>query len=154
MYWSREKINWIPGTPKLLGRQSVGSQVVDLSDQRGVYLLYDRSEVIYVGRAIDQGIGVRLRQHISDRLAGRWERFSWFGVHRVSENGELNMAEPTYDRTLLIATMEALLIESVEPSQNRKRGDEFRAVEFLQAEDPEIEVIRKRAIIAELAAKL
>jgi hypothetical protein len=50
--------------------------------------------------------------------------------------------------------MEALLIESVEPSQNRKRGDEFRAVEFLQAEDPELEIIRKRAIIAELAAKL
>jgi hypothetical protein len=154
MYWSRDKINWVPGSPKLLGRQNAGSQAVDLSDQRGVYLLYDRSEVIYVGRAIDQGIGTRLKQHTFDRLSGRWERFSWFGVHRVSENGTLDMAEPTYDRTLLIATMEALLIESVEPSQNRKRGDEFRAVEFLQAEDPEVEIIRKRAIIAELAAKL
>jgi hypothetical protein len=154
MYWSRDKINWVPGTPKLLGRQNAGSQVVDLSDQRGVYLLYDRSEVIYVGRAIDQGIGARLKQHTFDRLTGRWERFSWFGVHRVSENGALDTTEPTYDRTLLIATMEALLIESVEPSQNRKRGDEFRAVEFLQAEDPELEIIRKRAIIAELAAKL
>ena len=154
VYWSRDKINWIPGNPKILGRQNAGSQVVDFTDQRGVYLLYDRSEVIYVGRAIDQGIGARLKQHTFDRLAGRWERFSWFGVHGVSEDGELNLSNPSYDRTLLIATMEALLIESVEPSQNRKRGDEFRAVEFLQTEDPEVAAIKKRAIIAELAAKL
>ncbi len=40
---------------------------------------------------------------------------------------------------MLIATMEALLIESVEPAQNRRRGDDFRAVEFLQAVDPDIE---------------
>lgn len=154
MYWSRDKVDWLPGIPKLLGRQSAGSQIVDLSEQRGVYLLYDRSEVIYVGRATDQGIGTRLRQHTWDRLAGRWDRFSWFGVYGVSEKGTLNQAEPAYDRTLLIATMEALLIESVEPSQNRQRGAEFRAVEFLQVEDPDVESRRKRAIIAELAAKL
>lgn len=154
MYWSRDKINWTPGSPKLLGRQNAGSQAVDFSDQRGVYLLYDRSEVIYVGRAIDQGIGPRLKQHTFDRLTGRWERFSWFGVYGVSENGELNVTEPTYDRTLLIATMEALLIESVEPSQNRRRGDEFRAVEFLQAEDPEIELNRMRALLGQMQTKL
>jgi len=154
MYWSRGKIDWSPGTPRLLGRQNASSQVVDLSDQRGVYLLYDRSEVIYVGRATDQGMGLRLRQHISDRLAGRWDRFSWFGVYGVSESGGLDKSDPTYDRTLLIATMEALLIESVEPSQNRQRGAEFRAVEFLQVEDPEVERIKKRALIAEMQSKL
>jgi hypothetical protein len=154
MYWSRDKINWGLGTPKLLGRQTAGSQAVDFSDQKGVYLLYDRSEVIYVGRAIDQGIGTRLKQHTYDRLNGRWDRFSWFGVYRVSGTGELEMGDPVYDRELLIATMEALLIESVEPSQNRRRGDEFRAVEFLQAEDPEIELIRMRALLGQMQSKL
>jgi hypothetical protein len=154
MYWSRDKINWSVGTPKLLGKQTVGSQPVDFSDQRGVYLLYDRSEVIYVGRAIDQGIGVRLKQHTFDRLNGRWDRFSWFGVYGVSGSGDLEMSEQQYNRTLLIATMEALLIESVEPSQNRRRGDEFRAVEFLQTEDPEIELNRMRALIGQMQNKL
>jgi HB1/ASXL restriction endonuclease-like protein with HTH domain len=154
MYWSRDKINWSLGTPKLLGRQTAGSQAVDFSDQQGVYLLYDRSEVIYVGRAIEQGIGTRLKQHTYDRLNGRWDRFSWFGVYSVSGNGELEMGDPVYDRKLLIATMEALLIESVEPSQNRRRGDEFRAVEFLQAEDPEIELIRMRALLGQMQSKL
>jgi hypothetical protein len=154
MYWSRDKINWCSGTPKLLGKQTAGSQPVDFSDQHGVYLLYDRSEVIYVGRTTDQGIGIRLKQHTFDRLNGRWDRFSWFGVYPVSESGDLKKDEQQYDRQLLIATMEALLIESVEPSQNRRRGDEFRAVEFLQTEDPEIELNRMRALIGQMQTKL
>jgi hypothetical protein len=39
----------------------------------------------------------------------------------------------------LIATMEALLIEGLEPPQNRQRGEGFNAVEFIQVKDPEIE---------------
>jgi hypothetical protein len=38
---------------------------------------------------------------------------------------------------VVVATMEAVLIEGLEPRQNRKRGDDFQAVEFLQFEDPE-----------------
>ena len=108
--------------------------------------------MIYVGRATDQGTGLRLKQHISDRLAGRWDRFSWFGVYGVSESGGLVKSDPTYDRTLLIATMEALLIESVEPSQNRQRHQ--LGPLSLQVEDPEVERIKKRALIAEMQSKL
>ena len=154
MYWSRDKINWAAGNPKLLGRQALGSVSVDFSEQRGVYLLYDRSAVIYVGRAIDQGIGSRLKQHTYDRLNGRWDRFSWFGVYSVSTGGALETGEESYNRSLLIATMEALLIESVEPSQNRKRGDDFRAIEFLQAEDPEIELNKMKALLAQVQTRL
>lgn len=138
MYWSRDRVIW-SAAPRLYGKQLASDQVVDLSDQRGVYLLYDRSSVVYVGRAIDRGIGIRLREHTFDRLNGRWDRFSWFGVYPIAENGSLVKAEKAYGASMLIATMEALLIESVEPSQNRRRGDDFRAVEFLQAVDPEID---------------
>ncbi len=35
----------------------------------------------------------------------------------------------------LIATLEALLIEGLEPPQNRRQGDGFNAVEFIQVPD-------------------
>ncbi len=149
MYWSRDRVLW-NATPQMFGTQSASDEKVDLSDQRGVYVLYDRNVVIYVGRAIDQGLGTRLKQHTIDRLNGRWDRFSWFGIYDVTDKGELIKTETaSISTTTLIATMEAVLIECVEPSQNRKRGDDFRAIEFLQAEDPLIERNRMLAVLGE-----
>lgn len=145
MYWSRSEVLWSATSPRILGQQQTGSTEVDFYDQRGVYLLYDRRDVIYVGRAIDQPLGARLKQHTIDRLNGRWDRFSWFGIRTVGENGTLR--SPSGDRygaDMLIATMEAVLIEGLEPRQNRKRGDDFRAVEFLQVLDAELQ--RKRDV--------
>jgi hypothetical protein len=142
MYWRRDAVVWNP--TRLLGEQLTGSKPVDFASQRGVYLLHDRREVIYVGRAIDQGIGVRLKAHTTDRLNGRWDRFSWFGVYPVRDDGTLgDDIEHTIGAEILIATMEALLIEATEPPQNRKRGDGFQAVEFIQVEDPDL--IKRRA---------
>ena len=76
MFWDRTKVAWAT-QPKILGQQQTGSNPVDFSDQRGVYLLHDSQGVVYVGRATDQGLGRRLAQHINDRLGGRWTRFSW-----------------------------------------------------------------------------
>jgi hypothetical protein len=120
-----------------------------------VYLLHDGRTVVYVGRTTNQPLGVRLRQHIVDRLNGRWDRFSWFGVYSVAEDASLNTAAAVnYDLTMLIVTMEALLIEGLEPPQNRKRGDDFRAVEFLQVEDPEIQKTQIVKLMDELKKKL
>ncbi len=55
---------------------------------------------------------------------------------------------------MLIVTMEALLIEGLEPPQNRKRGDEFGASEFLQTEDPKIRKQSIRDMIDELKSKV
>ena len=138
MYWSRSKILWT-SAPRILGQQQPGSTPVDFANEKGVYLLHDGRAVVYVGRTTDQPLSARLKQHTVDRLNGRWDRFSWFGVYPVTENGMLNLGTVTYDLTMLIVTMEALLIEGLEPPQNRKRGDDFRAVEFLQVEDPTLE---------------
>ena len=138
MYWRRDNVLWST-TPKLLGQQQLGSSV-DFCHQKGVYLLHDGSKVVYVGRTTDQPLGLRLKQHTTDRLNGRWDRFSWFGIYPVSDKGSLSTAPAdTFNIENLIATMEALLIEGLEPPQNRKRGDDFSAVEFLQVEDPEIQ---------------
>ena len=39
----------------------------------------------------------------------------------------------------IIPAVEAILIEALEPRQNRKRGDDLSAVEYIQKEDPEIQ---------------
>ncbi len=51
----------------------------------------------------------------------------------------------------LIPALEAILIEALEPRQNRKRGDDLAAVEYLQKADPEIE--KKRIVNMVLANK-
>ena len=154
MYWRRDKVLWT-STPRLLGQQQPGSTPVDFSREKGVYLLYDGREAVYVGRTTDQRLGVRLRQHTTDRLNGRWDRFSWFGVFQVTEDGKISETitdEFTVDN--LITTMEALFIEGLEPPQNRKRGDEFRAVEYLQVEDLEIQKTQILQLMDELKKKL
>ena len=128
---------------------------MDFCLQKGVYLLHDGSKVVYVGRTTDQPLGARLRQHTSDRLNGRWDRFSWFGILSVKESGGLSDEPPdAFSIENLIATMEALLIEGLEPPQNRKRGDDFGGVEFLQVEDPELQKSQVMQIMDELKKKL
>jgi hypothetical protein len=152
MYWNRNKVMW-DANPKLWGKQQAESALVDFCTQKGVYLLHDGRSVIYVGRAIEQPLGIRLRQHLVDRLNGRWDRFSWFGVYPVSEAGGIE-ADPAaigqFSMEMLIITMEALLIEGLEPPQNRKRGDEFKAIEFIQEEDPKFEKVRNKQAIEKL----
>jgi hypothetical protein len=111
--------------------------------------------VIYVGRTTDQPLGTRLFQHTFDRLNTRWDRFSWFGLWPVTPDGKLEPANfKDLNANLIIATMEALLIEGLEPPQNRKRGDEFRAVEYIQSENPKIRKKRMAAMLAELQDKI
>ncbi|MFW6107187.1 MAG: winged helix-turn-helix domain-containing protein [bacterium] len=154
MYWWPDKVLWT-SSPRLLGQQQQGSSPVDFCAQRGVYMLHDGRHVVYVGRASEQTLGARLRQHTVDRLNGRWDRFSWFGVFPVSEDATLSADAPQrFSVETLIATMEALLIEGLEPPQNRKRGDQFTAVEFLQVSDPDIQKEQTVRLIEKLKETL
>lgn len=99
-------------------------------------------------------MGVRLFEHTKDRLQSRWNRLSWFGLLRVTEKGELVEANATLSPELVATTLEAVLIEGLEPRQNRKRGDGFNATEYLQAEDPEIERRQGQLFLDSLKAKL
>lgn len=150
MFWRRESIEWI-ATPKLLGMQQIGATTVDFFKQLGIYLLYDGREVIYVGRTTDRPLGRRLYEHTMDRMSARWDRFSWFGLLPVSETGQIGALPETYDAAKLIPALEAILIEALEPRQNRKRGDDLAAVEYIQKVDSEIE---KKKVKATLDAAL
>lgn len=150
MFWRRDAIEW-SGTPKILGMQQIGAEAVDFSRQIGIYLLYDAREVIYVGRATERPLGRRLYEHTLDRLSSRWDRFSWFGVLPVSDDGKLCSMPDTFSGSSVIPALEALLIEALEPRQNRKRGDDLAGVEYIQKGDPEI---RKKLVKQAMEAAL
>jgi hypothetical protein len=150
MFWRKEAIEWTT-TPKLLGMQQIGATPVDFYKQLGIYLLYDGREVIYVGRTTDRPLGKRLYEHTIDRMSARWDRFSWFGLLPVSDVGQIGSLPDAYVAAKLVPALEAILIEALEPRQNRKRGDDLAAVEYLQKVDPEIE---KKKVKATLDAAL
>jgi hypothetical protein len=92
----------------------------------------------------------RLKAHTTDRLSGRWDRFSWFGLRAVQSDGTLFPVATDWKHHIVLETLEALLIESLEPPLNRRRGDNLSAVEYSQVEDPELEALRRQ----ELAARI
>lgn len=155
IFWNRNLVHW-KTTPDLLGIQQIGASEVNFKDQIGIYLLHDSRETIYVGQAIEQTLGQRLKNHTTDRLSGRWDRFSWFGFYPVNESGKLNLDIKFKDLTVqnLGDILEAILIESIEPRQNRKQGNLFYGLEYLQQEAPEIKKRLKEQLIKELTDKL
>ena len=153
MFWDRALVRWT-SSPAVLGRQQIGASHVDMAEQRGIYLLHDVRDVIYVGRSTDRPLGKRLYEHTLDRLKTRWNRFSWFGLCPVREDGSLGDPTQGHGTEAFITAMEALLIEALEPPQNRRRGDGLAGVEFIQAEDPEIQKQQLKAMMAELQERI
>ncbi len=156
IYWNRNLVDWGLMNPNLLGIQQKGATEVNFQYQVGIYLLHDNRETIYVGQAIDQSLGKRLKQHTTDRMSGRWDRFSWFGFYPVSDNAELDKDIKFENLTVqdLGNILEAILIESMEPRQNRKQGNLFSGIEYLQQEDTAIKKKRQEDLLSELKGKL
>ena len=146
MYWRKSAVEW-SSKPKLLGMQKIGATPVDFSGQLGIYLLYDGREVLYVGRSTERPLGRRLYEHTLDRMATRWDRFSWFGLLPVSESGKLGTLPNTHIASKMIHALEAVLIEALEPRQNRKRGDDLAAVEYIQKVAPSLEKKKLKALM-------
>lgn len=155
MFWRRSEVSWKGKGTRLLGVQQPGAKPTDFARQAGVYILYDGNRPVYVGRMTADRLGARLAEHTRDRLSARWDRFSWFGVRPVDSEGALGQKpEAGISVDILIATMEALLIEGLEPPQNRRQGDGFNAVEFIQETDPAVKARHKKALVADLLASL
>jgi hypothetical protein len=73
----------------------------------------------------------------------------------VTKEGKLVEADlQSLSTAVIITTLEALLIEGLEPPQNRKRGEDFSAVEYLQVEDPALKKKQRAAILDEFKAQM
>ena len=110
--------------------------------------------MIYVGRSTDRPLGQRLYEHTVDRLSGRWDRFSWFGIYGVADDSTLITEVPEFNGDAIIQALESVLIESLEPPLNRRRGDNLTAVEFMQGLDPEIERRQTKNLLQQALAKI
>jgi hypothetical protein len=143
LFWNADEVEWNRADSssnrfRLLGRigQNKGKlQVCDFRTVRGIYVLNDDYGPYYVGLARDAGIGGRLRRHRTDRHAGLWDRFSWFGFQHVlaSSLADGSRQLGTVPHRLLteskrtIGDIEALLIQAL-GAQHRGHSQEMRFV--------------------------
>jgi hypothetical protein len=99
----------------------------DFSNQIGIYALYADFDLVYVGQvgAGDNNTLIhRIRHHSRSELKDRWNRFSWFGLLRVLQNGEL--AAPAAanhpNRAQLLDHIEGIILQFAEPKLNSQEG--------------------------------
>lgn len=147
LFWKRDLVRWRGkrGCPRRLAGRRHGAKrkgEVDFWQQTGVYALYADYHLIYVGQAglSDRScIGKRLKTHLTDDLAGRWNMFSWFGLQKVraSDNtvGKRTMRRAS-SRGQLANVLEGILIEVAEPPMNSQKGRFGSRVErYIQVDD-------------------
>ena len=127
---------------------------IDVYEERGVYVLYNDFDPVYVGKADGQSIGWRIHLHReSQRKGPRWDRFSWFGLRGLRSDGQLR-ALGTYahlPKSELIATLEALLIMVIDPRLNARREKFKNATRLSQSDadkhadaDERLDLIEKK----------
>jgi hypothetical protein len=132
--WNPDTINW--GSPgagnagQLLGKYNFARagqsppriQTVDFWNETGVYVLLNEFKAVYVGKADKTVLGIRLRNHLSDRFAGRWDMFSWYGLRkpRQSDLGLSVAGQRTLNSQQWCNLLESILIRVTDPPLNRQ----------------------------------
>ena len=130
LFWKDSDVFWGRGNQAgaLYGVPSsnVTAEPSNFREPMGVYVLYAEYDLIYVGQAGggNNKLLHRLKQPRTDDLAGRWDRFSWFGLRRVLGSGNLSNANQASHpgRALVLNHIEAILIHAAEPPLNRQGG--------------------------------
>ena len=129
LFWRASEIDWNPGKGakgafRLLGRRGSylpGLRVAEFRKQQGIYILYGNFGPHYVGLTRKQGLGKRLKDHLTDDHKGLWDRFSWFGFCRVLKGQDEDglrrvgkLAELSLGKSgKAIGDIEALLIKAM-----------------------------------------
>ena len=147
-FWNPDMVDWgkrgAGNKGKLIGQIKPSNKHIDFWEARGIYVLHENFKAIYVGQAFSTQIGKRLRDHLSDRIAGRWDMFSWYSTSAVrtttrdvSKPGQRQIRPET-----IVDTMEALAILVADPALNRKREALPNAFEAEQVSSPTPQTIR------------
>jgi hypothetical protein len=146
LFWREDYVYWgEPGRGNpggLMGVRSTArtSEHVDFRDQKGIYVLYSDYNIVYIGQAGsgEDSLYDRINKHRSNERAGRWDRFSWFGLCRVLK-GENKLAPPAENvglkRTTILNHIEGVLIHVAEPPLNRQGGKLPGVDNYLQVRD-------------------
>jgi hypothetical protein len=153
LFWRTDEVDWHPGKGsafRLLGRrgQNLPSRrLADFRDQQGIYILYGNHGPHYVGLTKRLGLGNRLKQHLENRHAEQWDRFSWFGFRKVllrrDSNGICELARMAEmaggSPDAVITDVEALLIRAMGLSNNINQMRFTAADEWTQIKSHELE---------------
>ena len=161
LHWHVDRVWWgRPNKPGVLygatTRNALEENVVDFREQIGIYALYADYELVYVGQA---GTGnfatlfARLRDHRSDHLSERWNRFSWFCALYVNNQnkfeerntvlgeftGKYNDGDVQTLITSYMNIVEAVSIAISEPRLNLRRGrwNYEQVTQYYQWRDPQ-----------------
>lgn len=140
LHWRRDCVNWgrqnHSGTLLGAASRSTMARQIDFREQRGIYVLYSEFETVYIGQTGggSQRLFLRLRQHLSDHLSERWDRFSWFGTQRVTNAGLLSVDTAAVHEEISAALniLEATAIAIAEPRLNLQRGKWGQAKQYFQ----------------------
>ncbi len=159
LFWRLDEVNWRPGRGargefSLLGRRGVNRPNVRLADfrqQQGIYILYGNWGPYYVGLTRTQGLGKRLRDHLTDDHGDSWDRFSWFGFRTVNEGKDdsgvcalRKLAKVAVSRPeSVIGDVEAILIRAM-AVQNLAEMNFAYEERWEQVKLDEVERFRKR----------
>ena len=148
-FWNPDTVNW--GSR---GAGNAGSLVgvvrrkrnhtIDFWNAKGIYVLHADFKAVYVGKTDQTRLGPRLRQHLTDRFAGRWDMFSWFATSTVAA-GDGRVRDPGIRKVeagAVISTLEALAILVADPALNRKRESIPAALRAEQEASPHPSTIR------------
>ncbi len=128
--WKAENVYWYsdPKNGHLLGVRTSAktSPIANFAYQAGIYVLYSDFTPIYVGQA-NNTLFARLKaHHLSDDLAGRWDRFTWFGFRSVVGGKKPRLSVAGVDFHIgtnqLLDHLEAAMIHAFEPSLNGQEG--------------------------------
>lgn len=147
-FWNPEMVEWgkrgSGNKGCLIGSIKPAGKHIDFWEARGIYVLHDNFKCVYVGKAIRTSIGKRLRDHLSDRLAGRWDMFSWYSTSAVRKsNADVSRPGGRHiTPETIINTMESLAILIADPALNRKRETLPNAHEAEQVASPHPHTVR------------
>ena len=121
LFWSAADVYWGQRGPRgggeLLGKVGAKGKREDFRQYIGIYALYVKRKLLYVGQA---GIGgkkttlfSRLRTHHNEIRLGKWDEFSWFGREESGGKAELGQS---------LAQLEAVTIAISNPRFNMQSG--------------------------------
>jgi hypothetical protein len=146
LFWDAANVDWGKGgnAKALWGIPAwqKNAEPINFASQVGIYVLYEGHQMIYVGQ-VGSGRATlfgRLRRHHHDAIAGRWDRFSWFGLCSVRADGNLGNPKKIERATLatILNKMEAVLIAAAEPVLNKQGGKFGKFRRYVQVRDEDL----------------
>lgn len=149
-YWNPKIVDWGSvgaGNRGLLQGKILyegGRYTIDFWEAQGIYVLHEEFQPVYIGKAYKTRLGPRLRNHLTDRFAGRWDMFSWYTLSTVNRTtGDLRDAgKRQLNPDTVNDTLEAVAILLADPPLNRRQESIPDAQEAEQVSTPHPKAIR------------